>query len=228
VTFLGSLPGHGKTWVLLSIIKALLSGEPLFGYFKVLVKTIPRVVYLSPEVQLGQVRIRVERMGLGKYVENGQLLIRTLTEGPRPDLLDPDIRMAARGAVVILDTAVRFMEGKENDSDSNRDGLGSKCFALLNAGAQFLPHYGECYGDSPASTGLPVGFRAGRGSRIATVTEAANGESDYHAQNIVNKCNRDFDCQLERNYRVEHLLPVGSLGGPRRLSPTRRREPASL
>jgi hypothetical protein len=137
VTFLGSLPGHGKTWILLSIIKALLSGEPLFRYFKVL-QTVPRVIYLSPEVQLGQVRIRAERMGLGQYVKDGRLLIRTLTEGPRPDLLDPDIRMAARGAVVILDTAVRFMEGKENDSDSNRDGLGSKCFALLNAGAQTI------------------------------------------------------------------------------------------
>jgi hypothetical protein len=135
VTFLGALPGHGKTWVLLSITKALLTGESLFGHFKVKRKA-PRVVYLSPEVQLGQLRTRIQRFpGLKEAVQDRRLLIRTLTEGPTPDLLEPDVLMAARGAVVILDTAVRFSEGIENAAESNRDGLGAKCFALLNAGA---------------------------------------------------------------------------------------------
>ena len=133
VTFLGALPGHGKSWVLLSIARALLTGEPLFGYYKVK-RRAPRVVYLSPEVQLGQLRTRIQRFpGLKEAVRQGRLLIRTLTEGPTPDLLEPDILMAARGSVIILDTAVRFSEGDENAAESNRDGLGSKCFALLNA-----------------------------------------------------------------------------------------------
>jgi hypothetical protein len=135
VTFLGALPGHGKTWVLLSIAKALLTGKKLFDHFKVK-RTVPRIIYLSPEVQLGQMRTRIQRFpGLKEAIQDGRLLLRTLTEGPTPDLLEPDVLMAARGSVVILDTAVRFSEGVENAAESNRDGLGAKCFALLNAGA---------------------------------------------------------------------------------------------
>jgi hypothetical protein len=134
ITFIGGLSGHGKTWLLLSIIKALLSGQKLFDYYAV-TRTVPRVLYLSPEVQLGQVKTRLQRFSMMEFVKDGRLLVRSLSEGIAPRLIEPDILMAARGAVVILDTAVRFMEGKENDSDSNRDGLSAKCFGLLEAGA---------------------------------------------------------------------------------------------
>jgi hypothetical protein len=49
--------------------------------------------------------------------------------------LEPDILMAARGSVVVLDTAVRFADGNENDANANRDGLAARCFAVLEAGA---------------------------------------------------------------------------------------------
>ena len=133
ITFIGGLSGHGKTWILMSVMKALLSGNKLFGFFPVKQKT-QRVLYLSPEVQLGQVKTRLEKFGLMEFVKSGRLLVRSLSEGPAK-LLDPDILMAARGSVVVLDTAVRFQEGNENDANANRDGLASRCFAVLEAGA---------------------------------------------------------------------------------------------
>jgi AAA domain len=53
ITMIGGLPGHGKTWVMLSMVKALLEGAPLFGYdgFKVTEKA-SKVVYLCPESSL--------------------------------------------------------------------------------------------------------------------------------------------------------------------------------
>jgi len=135
-TFIHGLSGHGKTMLLMSIMRALLSGRPLFGCkeFEV-VRKVDRILYLTPEIQLGQARLRLKLFELTEYVKSKQLLVRTLTEGPAPDLLDPDILMAARGAVVVIDTAVRFMEGKESASEDNRDGLAAKCFRLLEAGA---------------------------------------------------------------------------------------------
>ena len=133
ITFIGGLSGHGKTWILMSVMKALLSGDKLFGCFAVKQKA-HRVLYLSPEVQLGQVKTRLEKFGLMEYVKAGRLLVRSLSEGPAK-LLEPDILMAARGSVVVLDTAVRFADGNENDANANRDGLASRCFAVLEAGA---------------------------------------------------------------------------------------------
>jgi len=135
-TFIHGLSGHGKTMLLMSVIKALLTGSPLFGFkdFEVVTKA-NRILYLSPEIQLGQARLRLNLFGLTEFVKSGHLLVRTLTEGPSPDLLDPDILTAARGAVVVIDTAVRFMEGKESAAEDNRDGLATKCFRLLEAGA---------------------------------------------------------------------------------------------
>ena len=135
-TFIHGLSGHGKTMLLMSVMKALLTGKPLFGFKQFsIVRKVDRILYLSPEIQLGQARLRLKLFGLTDYVKNDQLLVRTLTEGPSPDLLDPDILMAARGAVVVIDTAVRFMEGKESAAEDNRDGLAAKCFRLTEAGA---------------------------------------------------------------------------------------------
>src|SRR5262249_54250492 len=107
-TFIHGLSGHGKTMLLMSLIKALLTGKPLFDFKEfAVVRKAERILYLSPEIQLGQARLRLNLFGLTDFVKNGQLLVRTLTEGPSPDLMDPDILMAARGAVVVIDTAVR-------------------------------------------------------------------------------------------------------------------------
>jgi len=134
-TLFGGLAGHGKTFVMLSVVKALLSGEKLFGHFKVCEMAV-RVVYLIPESTIGPFGYRLKLFGLEPYLENERLLVRTLSAGVTPCLSDPRILSAAKYSDVFLDTAVRFSEGDENSASDNQRGLATDIFALLGAGAR--------------------------------------------------------------------------------------------
>ena len=137
-TLIGGLSGHGKTFIMLSVAKALLAGlgARLWDYFEVL-ETASRVIYLIPESSIGPFKHRIKLFGLYEHVRDDRLLVRTLSMGPTPCLSDPRILAAAKGAHVILDTAVRFStEGDENSAGDNQRGLASDIFALLGAGAR--------------------------------------------------------------------------------------------
>jgi hypothetical protein len=153
-TLFGGLAGHGKTFVMLSLVKALLSGEKLFGHFSVS-DIAPRVVYLIPESALGPFGHRLKLFGLTPYLENERLLVRTLSMGATPCLADPRILAAAKGADVFLDTAVRFAQGDENSASDNQRGLASDIFALLGAGAREVVgahHSAKAFGKETAIT----------------------------------------------------------------------------
>jgi hypothetical protein len=60
ITMYGGLPGHGKTLLGLSTARALLTGEPLFGYEYFEVQRARRVLYLCPEVGLGPLAHRLK------------------------------------------------------------------------------------------------------------------------------------------------------------------------
>jgi hypothetical protein len=135
ITFFGGLPGHGKTLVMLSVVKSLLTGNNLFSCenFKV---TAPasRVIYLVPESGLGPFKHRLELFGLLEWVKSGKLFVRTMSR-ERISLADPRVLKAAEGADVFLDTAVRFMEGAENAAEDNRV-FANTLFDLQGAGAR--------------------------------------------------------------------------------------------
>lgn len=129
--------GHGKSLLLASICRAVLSQKPLFNYSKFQVPNpAKRVLYLIPEVTLRSFRRRLEWFGLLPFVESGRLFIRTLSYGPVVRLTDPRLLEAAEGSDVILDTAIRFSEGDESSSSDNRDGLAAMLFGLSRAGAR--------------------------------------------------------------------------------------------
>lgn len=109
ITLIGGLSGHGKTFILLSIVKALLTGAPLWNYFAVEEKAA-RVLYLIPESAVGPFAHRLKTFGLLKFCapDDERLLVRTLSLGSTPPLSDPRLLYAAKAAHVILDTAVRF------------------------------------------------------------------------------------------------------------------------
>jgi RecA-family ATPase len=123
VTWLGALPKHSKTWFLLCVAKALLSGENLFddSRFKVPAKST-RVIYLIPEVGARSFYKRLRLLGLDHHIydpqENteGGLLVRTLSKGKRVELIDELLLSLVEGADVFLDTAIRWIEGDENNS----------------------------------------------------------------------------------------------------------------
>jgi len=153
ITMYGGLPGHGKTLLGLSTAKALLTGEPLFGYEHFNVNRAKRVLYLCPEVGLGPLLHRIKLFRLMPFLKSGQLLVRSLS-APEAPLTDVRILRAAEGSDVFLDTAVRFMEGNENEAAEQRV-FAKNLFAVLSAGARSvtgLHHSPKAFADAPVMT----------------------------------------------------------------------------
>jgi hypothetical protein len=133
VTAIAAPVRERKSLIALNIAHSLLTGETLFGHFEV-VKQPSRVLYLCPEVSLGPFTDRIKKIGLMDYVGT-TFFYRTLSSDGHLKLDDAALQEALPGSVVFLDTAVRFLEGKENDSGDVRkfaDGI----FALLRGGAE--------------------------------------------------------------------------------------------
>jgi RecA-family ATPase len=138
VTLIGGLAGHGKTLLMLAMAKALLEESPLFGYELFSVpRPALRVLYLIPESSLGPFRSRLELFRLREHVRGDRLLVSTLSSRDPVSLSDPRMLKAAEGADVFLDTAIRFMEGSENDAQDTRPFV-QTLFRLLHAGARSI------------------------------------------------------------------------------------------
>jgi RecA-family ATPase len=70
ITIVGAPPKHGKTCFLLSMAKALLSGDSFLNHFAVPMPA-KRVLYLVPEAGLAQAKKRLVLMRLMQYVNPG-------------------------------------------------------------------------------------------------------------------------------------------------------------
>ena len=132
VTFIGATTGHGKTWLAGAISKALTQGGKFLGVFKV--PLILPVLYLVPEMNGRAFRRRCERFGIG-----GQLFrCMTICDGVPCDLSDSVLQAAVRELkpVIILDTAIRFSTGEDENSASDvSQNLAKAIFALIHLGA---------------------------------------------------------------------------------------------
>ncbi len=129
VTGIGGLSGHGKTWIMLSMAKAIQSGSKWLGYFET--KKYP-VLYLSPEC--GD-RSFNRRARLLKIPSHKSFLIRTMTQGKTLPLLSDEMKGAAKGRVVFLDTFIRFAAGKNEQASDGMSALNEEIRELLQAGA---------------------------------------------------------------------------------------------
>jgi len=143
VGFFGSLSGTGKTWVGLSVAKALTSGMPLWGMFPV--KRPFAVLYLIPEASDASFKRRLGKM---KITQNKNLFrYRTITQGVTRPLSDPvTVAMIQQLSVkhdvlVIVDTAVRFFRGgDENAAKENNLVQDSDMLRSIGANVLFLHH----------------------------------------------------------------------------------------
>jgi len=135
ITLLGSLPGHGKTLCMLAITRALLEGGKLFTRFQA-TRRSDRVLYLIPECGLGPFKTRLKTFRLLDYV-GVSLFVQTLSSKEPLALTDPRLLHAAEGADVILDTAIRFMDGDENAAADQRM-FARNLFDLQKAGARTI------------------------------------------------------------------------------------------
>jgi AAA domain len=137
VTAIAGLSGHGKTWITLSIAKALLFGPgKLWDLFEV-PQRADKIIYLIPEASRSAFKKRLKLMGL--YEEVGKrLFVRTLTKGPALPLTDTNILREAKGAHIFCDTAIRFMQSADENSASEAPGRGRHLGSRVRTGETLL------------------------------------------------------------------------------------------
>jgi hypothetical protein len=133
--FLGANPGDGKTLVALAFAKAICTGTPLFGLPQYSVSKPRPVIYLIPESRDRAFRKRCEAFRIPN--DKSKFMARTISAGVPLELGDPYLMQAVKetNAVVILDTASRFMKGNDENSAAQNRILVNDVVALLAAGA---------------------------------------------------------------------------------------------
>jgi hypothetical protein len=137
VTLIGGLAGHSKTLFMLDMVSAMLNGFGLFDHFSV-PRLRNKVLYLVPESGISPFWARLKLFHLEDHLRADRLLVRTLScQEEITGLSDPRILKAAEGADIFLDTAVRFMQGGENDVEPSRI-FAQTLFDLLAAGARTI------------------------------------------------------------------------------------------
>ena len=131
ITGLAAAVAQRKSIIALNIAHALVTGEPLFGHFKV--HQMPdRVLYLCPEMGIRSFTRRLREIGLVEHVGK-RLFCQTMSSDYlfTMDSLPPEV---LRGSFVILDTAIRYIEGDESNSEHMRK-FGAKVMRLKADGA---------------------------------------------------------------------------------------------
>jgi hypothetical protein len=149
------LSGTGKTWCGLSVAKAITSGQPLWGVFPV--KKPSAVLYLVPEASDASFKRRLMRMRIPQ--DKNLFRYRTITQGITRPLSDPiTVAMiqqlgATRDVLVIVDTAVRFFRGgDENAAKENNLVQDSDMLRSIGANVLFLHHSPKATKDAPELT----------------------------------------------------------------------------
>lgn len=173
ITSFGAYSGTGKTWIGLSLAHALITGEALFGHFRVLkTSAVPgavykpvNVLYLVPEEGERFFRQRMEKM---RIPMDGTFYCQTIRDGAIA--LDSPLLLRAiedMRPVVFLDTAIRFSPGEENSSSEAAQNLGAKILDLLAFGA--------------AAVILMCHRKKGTKKESPTLENALRGSSEYAA-----------------------------------------------
>jgi hypothetical protein len=132
-TFIGGLPGEGKTLFALSIARALTTGKPFLNGFNVPKKT--PVIYLIPESGGRAFRKRCETFQIPDDPE--LFLCRTVSQGATLPLDDAALLEAVTRLkpVVILDTIIRFSESEDENAAAQNKQLVDDVIRLRQAGA---------------------------------------------------------------------------------------------
>ncbi|MGB8323697.1 MAG: AAA family ATPase [Candidatus Acidiferrum sp.] len=133
ITAIGGLSAVGKTWLGLSLSKALTTGQSFLDVFRVLEK-MP-VLYSVPEMGARAVRNRLEKMHVPM---NDMFYCQTIADGVC-SLKDRALEDAIKELkpAVLFDTLVRFSPAAdENASKQNAQLLAQDIFDLLRIGAR--------------------------------------------------------------------------------------------
>jgi hypothetical protein len=189
IAMLGGPVAQRKSIIALNIAHALCTGEPLFGYFNVGEKP-SRTVYLCPEMGAASFVKRIKQIGLGKFMGK-TLFVQTMSEAPTA--LD-ELNEELPGAVVIVDTITRFIEGDENKSEDMRH-FAQKVFRLMNAGATVvLLHHSKKGSSGSLDDGLRGSSELAAFVDSCWVTELEDIKKPYESlSKMRNVKQRDFE-----------------------------------
>lgn len=134
-TFVGALPGEGKTFLGLSIAKALTRQEDFLGNYNFEVPEKIPVIYMIPESGARAFRKRCEKFNIPN--DRKLFLCRTISEGSTLRLSDPLLIEAVKEMkpVVILDTLVRFSESDDENAAMQNRQLANDITVLRQMGA---------------------------------------------------------------------------------------------
>lgn len=132
VIFIGGSSGAGKTWLALSMARALTTRQKFLGVWDV--PEAQFVLYLCPEMQSRRFKKRCLRLGIG----GERFRCQTIDDGAALDLADPMLLAAIRQLqpVIFLDTSIRFSSAESENSASDNQALARAIFSLLHAGAK--------------------------------------------------------------------------------------------
>jgi hypothetical protein len=191
ITALAAPVGQRKSLIALNVAHSLCTGEPLFDYFKV-TRRPSRVVYLCPEMGLSSFSTRLKQIGLDLHI--GQSLFCQTMDEDSIKLTDLDGELP--GAVVIIDTLTRFVEGDQNSSE-DMSRFAKVIFTLKRSGATVLLLHHSIKGASQVLT-LDSAMR-GSTELAAFVTccwatRLADPDNPYQSPSLlVNVKQRDFE-----------------------------------
>ena len=198
ITAIAGLSGHGKTFIALSIVRALLFGPgKLWEWFPGR-ERVERVIYLIPESTITPFKHRLKLMGLYDEILSERLLVRTLSKGQTPDLDDKAILYAVKGANVVVDTAIRFVgDADDNSASEVARGLSEDLMNLLRAGARTvipLFHSAKDFGKQQTMTLENMIRGSGElGAILATAWGIKQIEAKSNVIYIQNLKPRDFE-----------------------------------
>lgn len=191
ITALAAPVGQRKSLIALNIAHALCTGEPLFDYFKVAARP-SRVVYLCPEMGLSSFSMRLKQIGLDSHI--GQNLFCQTMDEDSIKLTDLDEELP--GAVVIIDTLTRFVEGDQNSAE-DMSRFAKVVFGIKRRGATVLLLHHSLKG---ASNGLTLDSAMRGSTELAAfvtccwATRLQDPDEPYQSPSLlVNVKQRDFE-----------------------------------
>jgi len=205
ITAIAAPVGQRKSIVALNVAHALCTKEPLFDHFAVAEDAnISRVLYLCPEMGLTSFGNRVKKIGLGPYA-NKTFFFRTMNPVNPNDAdsgemqLDELMPEEVDNAVVIIDTAVRFIKGDENSSADMRV-FAKSIFNLVKmkaAAIVVLFHSSKGAKDTGELTLENVMRGSGELGAFVTCcwgTRLQDPNDEYRSKSFLRNCKpRDFD-----------------------------------
>jgi hypothetical protein len=222
ITVIAAPVAMRKSLIVANVAHSCLTGENLFEYHEFTVDQKPeRVIYLCPEMGLASFSDRIKSLGLVDYVGE-TFFCQTMN-----DELTPlkDLHEELPGAVVIIDTMTRFVEGDENKSEDMRK-FSASVTRLIQDGAMaviVLHHSTKYAADKPLTLDNAMRGSTELAAAVTCVwaTKLLDADDAYSPSLLKNVKQRDFeskafevksngpqDCRLRMNAEPGTLTQI--------------------